>query len=171
MGKGDWKKITDVVEMRDFFQDKYRSKFAFFSPDIIEEFGSFCVEKWLSGKRRLHTPFSYMAGDYQREYLKDPRSTDALNKETCDIEDYSKVLVEPDNPIARMEAFQVLNHESIKPKDRELLILLFEKDYTPNQIAKIYKITRMTAYKRIQDATKRIREALSNPSSSNDTHA
>lgn len=48
----------------------FNKRWKYFPKEHAEDFGSYCVEMWLSGKRKLDWPIFHIAVDYIRKYVR-----------------------------------------------------------------------------------------------------
>jgi hypothetical protein len=93
------------------------------SEENVEDFGSYCVERWLDG-RSIKIPFKFMAVDYLREFgMK------------VSIHGKSDVMSRPDNAELTelieydektFKKSDILRHKKLSKDQRALLILYFE---------------------------------------------
>lgn len=121
----------------------YFSKFWPNMPDHAEDFGSYCLEKWLGG-RSCNTSFKFIAIDYFRKY---GRKVDGILGGSCDILD-SGVRANLDKLIDGADAIpdDGTNHDSFQYKhlirydgltklERCILVLTHEWGMTCEEIA------------------------------------
>lgn len=132
-----------------------------------EDFGQFCVEKWLSG-RCPYTSFEFLIIDYLRQYfIRDPKRR---KKAKAEEELLSKIPLEKHKVFAP-ESIPTLFEEAffkryrMKERERSFVILFYEYGLTLKECGRVFGITesgmcvvKQKLFKRIENIRRKAHE-------------
>lgn len=143
-----------------FFKERYPREDA-------DDFGSFCVEQWLTG-RSILTNFSWMAADYFRifgikikigrgsiDLMQQPERSDT-SLPGLELEKYPT----PSNPIEEFHNAELMRHKSLNSFDRSILILSYQWDFSQQEIGDLFGITSSRICQFKKEAEKILRNTL-----------
>lgn len=132
----------ELLRLRSRATTYFKLVFPWFSPQQVEDFGSYCVEMWLSGRSEF-TAFKYLAIDFVR---KGRSPGDFSNRRKVQG---PKRVRDDDKELAKLQArktkTQVLEEmpsfHNLKQIERAVLILRGKWGFTEEEIGELFGVT------------------------------
>lgn len=113
----------ELNELRIAAQRFFRLQYSQVGFEEIEDFGSYCVEAWLSGKRKTSTPYKYMGIDYMRERT---GSRNLVKKTGVNIERVKEDIGSDSKDLNRFIDSDMLRDARLPQLTRCILVLYYE---------------------------------------------
>lgn len=130
-------------------EDYFRKRFTWLPGEDSEDFGSYCVEKWLSG-RHTATSFEFLSIDYFREYgvrYGKRGSVDLMSQPTRNHEaDKPGGLDFLASKLRGCSRSPLLRNKNLLREERATLILTYEWGLSAEEIADVFGVSTQSAW-------------------------